>query len=589
MPPFHYDKFPFVDVPGCAAECRRGWEQIVLRLAAEIKAGLASKSRWIIAVECYPGLRHDEVAGALRQGLHPSHWLPTQEAFKSEPEIDQLIAPYLGADDPLFGYLSPLDLGSFLDPEKQAALTRRSESMTGAVVVYGAGALLCCEPDTIVYADMPRWEGQLRQRRSEVGNLGVDNAGLKAALQYKRSFFVDWRVCDRLKKATLARWDFLLDTTLPGDPKLVTGDALRAGLEKSAHQPFRLVPFFDPAPWGGQWMKEVCGLDHATSNFGWCFDCVPEENSLRLRFGETVVEIPAQNLVFYRPQPLLGDAVYGLFGPEFPIRFDLLDTIGGGNLSLQVHPPIDYAQQQFGLHYTQDESYYLLDAGEGASVYLGLIPPADPDALFAALEDAQSGGKPFPAEEFVGRWPARKHDHFLIPSGTIHCSGAETMVLEISATPYIFTFKLWDWGRLGLDGLPRPINLRHGKQSLRTERDSDWARANLINHVEPLGEGAGWREERTGLHALEFIESHRHWFTDVVPHDTHGTVNVLNLVQGDEALVESPAGAFAPFVVHYAETFVVPAAVGLYTIRPHGAAVGQECATLKAFVRAGLP
>ena len=159
------------------------------------------------------------------------------------------------------------------------------------------------------------------------------------------------------------------------------------------------------------------------------------------------------------------------------------------------------------------------------------------------------------------------------------------MVLEISATPYIFTFKLWDWGRLGLDGAPRPINLGHGRASLRAERDTDWVRENLINRVEPLGGGPGWREERTGLHALEFIETRRHWFTGVVPHDTHGTLNVLNLVEGAEAVVESPSGAFAPFVVHYAETFIVPAAVGAYTVRPHGPAAGRECATLKAFVR----
>jgi hypothetical protein len=70
-----------------------------------------------------------------------------------------------------------------------------------------------------------------------------------------------------------------------------------------------------------------------------------------------------------------------------------------------------------------------------------------------------------------------------------------------------------------------------------------------------------------------------------VPHHTNGGVQVLNLVQGAEAIVESPSGAFEPFVVHYAETFIVPAAVGTYTIRPHGQGSGTECATLKAYVR----
>ncbi|MCR5891007.1 hypothetical protein LRS06_25125 [Hymenobacter sp. J193] len=100
-----------------------------------------------------------------------------------------------------------------------------------------------------------------------------------------------------------------------------------------------------------------------------------------------------------------------------------------------------------------------------------------------------------------------------------------------------------------------------------------------------MASGPDWREERTGLHEREFIETRRHWFTGTVPHDTHGGVNVLNLVQGIEAIVESPGGEFEPFVVHYAETFIVPAAVGAYTIRPHGPAVGTECATLKAYVR----
>lgn len=161
------------------------------------------------------------------------------------------------------------------------------------------------------------------------------------------------------------------------------------------------------------------------------------------------------------------------------------------------------------------------------------------------------------------------------------------MVLEISATPYIFTFKLWDWDRLGLDGLPRPIHLEHGLENIVWNRDTEWVEKNLINRIVPTAEGPSWREERTGLHESEFIETRRHWFTSSTPHDTQGTVNVLNLVEGEEAVVESPTGAFDPFVVHYAETFIVPAAIGEYRISPIGRSLGKTCATIKASVRNG--
>ena len=194
-------------------------------------------------------------------------------------------------------------------------------------------------------------------------------------------------------------------------------------------------------------------------------------------------------------------------------------------------------------------------------------------------------GKVFDTEKYVNKWPAKRHDHYLIPAGTVHCSGAGAMVLEISATPSIFTFKLWDWGRLGLDGLPRPINIGHGSKVIQWERQTEFVRHNLINQVEMIAEGDGWREERTGLHENEFIETRRHWFTDIVPHNTNGGVQVLNVIKGDELIVESPTGAFEPFIVHYAETFIIPACVGEYTIRPYGSSVGKYCGTIKAYVR----
>lgn len=220
---------------------------------------------------------------------------------------------------------------------------------------------------------------------------------------------------------------------------------------------------------GGQWMKE---------NFAWSFDGVPEENSLNLKMGEHVLKIPAIDLVLYAPHELLGERVHGRFGAEFPIRFDLLDTMGGGNLSLQVHPLTEYIQDTFGMHYTQDESYYLLDADEAEEtyVYLGV-------------------------KENVNKVPVKKHDHVLIPAGTVHCSGKNTMVLEISATPYIFTFKLWDW-----------------------DRDTKWIYENVVGQQKTLEKGAGYEVERTGLHNREFIDTFRYTLTEPYTVSTEDSV-----------------------------------------------------------------
>jgi mannose-6-phosphate isomerase class I len=576
----NYDKFPFTAVHTRGVECWEDWPRILERLKE-----FASLDRCVVCVECYPGVFEGQVRRALEQGLCPASVLLTTELLKCVPQAEQMLAPVLG-DDPVFGRMNNIEIEDFFDPQKLTAARQKTERWKkGLLLVLGTGAALVApQSDVLIYADMARWEIQQRQRSKAIGNLAAGNLQAGARLKYKRAYFVDWRAADRLKSSLFSRIDFWLDTN--GDiPKLVTGSAMREGLRQVVHRPFRVVPYFDPGPWGGHWMEQVCDLPLDVPNHAWCFDCVPEENSLLLEFGTGCVEVPAMNLTLLYPRELLGQKILDRFGAEFPIRFDLLDTMGGGNLSMQVHPKTEYIREQFGMQYTQDESYYLLDAGEDGSVFLGLKNQIDRKAMIRDLDAAQAGGAPFRAERYINRFPARKHDHFPIPAGTIHCSGKNSMVLEISATPYIFTFKLWDWDRLGLDGQPRPIHLDHGLANIAWERDTTWVEKNLINRVDRIGQGAVWKEERTGLHELEFIEARRHWFKGPTPHHTAGTVNVLNLVEGEEAVVESPSGAFEPFVVHYAETFIVPAAAGEYTISPCGEAQGGRCATIKAFVR----
>lgn len=573
----NYDKYPVVEVPGFEGACICGWDKIMEKLR-DVNKG-------VIVFECYQGVKDVEVLIAIKEAFPSASLYLSADSMKTEGELYSILKDDI-TDDSIFGYLTRHTIDVYFDKEKCAGMRAKIEEESGALkIVYGVGASYVYQgPSILVYLDMARWEIQMRFRRNEVSNVGFHNKDIRAALQYKQAFFVDWRVLDRWKKKLWKRMDYILDTNVAGLPKMISSSAFFAGLKEAAARPFRVVPYFDPGVWGGQWMKEICDLDKSRPNFAWCFDCVPEENSLYLGFGGVHVEIPSIDLVFTHPVELLGPNVYGRFGDEFPIRFDFLDTMGGGNLSLQVHPLIEYIQEKFGMHYTQEESYYILDAEENASVYLGVKKGINPEEMIGSLRQAQKTGE-FDATKFVGNYPVKKHDHVLIPPGTIHCSGAGSMVLEISATPYIFTFKLWDWGRVDLDGRPRPINVEHGKNVIQWERDTDWVLREGINDIKPIACGDGWREEKTGLHEREFIETRRHWFSKKVSFNTNGSVQVMNLVQGREALVESPTGAFKPFVVHYAETFIIPAAVGEYTITPYGETVGQEIATIKASIR----
>jgi mannose-6-phosphate isomerase class I len=577
--PILYDRAPAIEL----SEEHRVWADS--EVWAELRRTMTTVDRPIVAIDAYPGVDTDELRRILRSEFPEAalHDVEVRAALP-EDEFDKLIEHNL-TEDRVFGVMSHHVLADFYDPDRLQALADEIEASDAPAIVFGWGATIVPTVfSTVVLADLARWEIQQRQRAG-APNWHARNEDDDALRKVKRGYFVDWRVADRHKRALFGNIDYVLDTNRSvAEARLITAHTFRTAMSKASSQPFRVVPFFDPGVWGGQWMKNVLGLE-GEENYAWCFDCVPEENSLLVRVGDRVVELPALDLVFLHPRRLLGDKTFARFGAEFPIRFDFLDTMEGGNLSLQVHPLTDYIQNVFGMHYTQDESYYLLDAGDDAVVYLGLKDGVEPSTMINALAVASTGAADFDTEKFVNKYAARKHDHFTIPAGTVHCSGANSMVLEISATPYIFTFKMWDWGRVGLDGIPRPIHLDHAAANIQWDRDAQWTATNLVGRVEKIAEGPGWIEERTGLHELEFIEVRRHWFTDKVEHDTGGTVNVLNLVEGSEAIVESPTGAFEPWVVHYAETFIVPATVGPYTIRPWGRGTGEHLATVKAYVR----
>ena len=358
----NYDKFPSTHTDGMAL---LGWDKIISTL----------KEQWsecpVWAIDLYVGTYEQDFIQAF--GQIDREVVDTRSLMLPERELLLLTERFI-TDDVLFGYLSNVKLAEYFCIDKVADLKARIAAGEQLIIIGTGAACFVPEDAPVAYADMARWEIQQRFRRHEVKALGIDNSQEEPSRQYKRGLFNDWIICDRYKDLLIqsGRILYWIDSNNRQEPKMISDQQFRQGMERTVRKPFRVVPFFDPAPWGGQWMKEVCDLPREQANYGWCFDCVPEENSLYLNLDGVLVEFPSQNLVLMFSRNLLGEQVWARFGKSFPIRFDFLDTIGGGNLSLQVHPTNEFAQREFGLPYTQDESYYLLDAREDAVVYLGL-------------------------------------------------------------------------------------------------------------------------------------------------------------------------------------------------------------------------
>ncbi|MGX6978153.1 class I mannose-6-phosphate isomerase [Vagococcus elongatus] len=570
-----------------AIKVKKNEEAVVLNSYDEIKEYIRKKVKknqksFNLVIETYPVTDEEVLISQIIKILSPTKVVHSNTFFQTEEVINRRIKDNL-TDDRIFGLMSHHKIQDFIDHEK--LLKTNIQLRKGFNIVYGFGASLIEKKDLIIYVDLARWEIQKRYRSGEYSNWMGNNAGEDSLRMIKRGYFFEWRIADRFKREIFNNIDFMLDIHDEQNPKMIDYMMYHSMLDQAVNQPFSLVPFFDPGIWGGHWMQETFDVKKDEKNLAWSFNGVPEENSMLFDIEGTQFEIPANNLVYFRPSELLGSKVYGRFGHEFPIRFNFLDTMGGQNLSLQVHPKVSYVQEQFGAHYTQDESYYVMECKKNSVVYLGVKNGVKKKELIQSLKQAETGNESFDDEKYIYNHPMTKHDHYLIPSGTIHSSGKDSVVLEISATPNRFTFKLWDWDRVDFDGLPRPVNINHGEPNIDMYKDADWVNKQLINKFELIDEGDGWIEEKTGLHETEFIETRRHTFRKPVLHKNRSGLNVLNLVEGKEAVISSPSNQFDPFIVQYAQTFIIPANISEYLIAPYGDSEGQELKTMKAFVR----
>lgn len=537
-------------------------------------AGVLAEER-LVLIDGYSGIFFEKIKEELDSSItslsgKPPVWINASDFLKSEDEINDLLLPSLGGDDPLFGKRSDAVLSDYF--AKNFRVTYKADRVSGPIIIYGIGAALFSDTGFLVYFDLPKNELQFRARAGCVTNIGLSSTG-DHKVMYKRFYFADWVVLNRHKRDISNRINVIADGQRPDDITWMTGDDLRNSLYEMSRGVIRARPWFEPGTWGGSWIKKnIPGLANDVPNYAWSFELITPENGLILESSGVLLECSFDFLMYLCSKDILGDC-YERFGTEFPIRFDFLDTFDGGNLSVQCHPGPEYMKEYFGEDFTQEETYYILDTKDNAAVYLGFVEGTEKDKFRKVLEDSLLQNIPVKIEEFVQVHPARKHDLFLIPYGTIHGSGINNLVLEISSTPYIFTFKLYDWLRPDLDGKLRPLNIKRGMENLYFDRVGQKAKDELISRPVLINEGRDWQVFHLPTHKTHLYDVHRYHFRSDVEIHTSNKCHVISLVEGSSITVTTKNGSVRRF--NFAETFIMPAVTGSYTLRNESAGIAM--------------
>lgn len=519
----------------------------------------------IVILDGYVGVFFEDI----RQKIHEIctaigksvHWINIDFALRSEMEIRDLTAPFLGGDDPVFGSCATLGLIDFFDQEKINHI--ETDGSCDLTIIYGTGASLSAKKGFLIYVDLPKNELQFRARAGSVSNLGFQLPADSKSM-YKRFYFVDWMVLNRHKQSILSHIDIIADAQRPGELIWAFGADIRSGLLEMSKNFIRVRPWFEPGVWGGHWIKEhIHGLHQDVPNYAWSFELIVPENGILFESSGNLMEISFDCLMFQEAEAVLGDA-YKQYGHEFPIRFDFLDTVDGGNLSVQCHPQTDYIRKHFNENFTQEECYYILDNKPGSVVYLGFQQDIEQTTFRQALTNSFDKAEPLDIEKFVRKLPSSKHDFFLIPPGTIHGSGKDNLVLEISTTPYIYTFKMYDWLRPDLDGKPRPLNIDRGMENLCFDRKGSYVDENLVSKPVLLESNEAYSIYHLPTHPKHSYDVHRLHLKSRAGLSTGNKALVMNLVEGKCITLITESGLEQTF--NYAETFVIPAAAGHFTL-----------------------
>lgn len=594
--PYPYDDLTPVNRPELTEETKdaivSGAIQSIKVIFDEIIEILRKGKTCAIAFDGFVGADYSQVVNLSSQLLKSRkikfEQLDISTVYKSAAELEEQFKENLPTDrvkDPvlLFGKLFKGEFEDVLDAEKLESLKQyiNTEKKSKLLIVYGFGSsaksLQECY-DYIAYLDITPKELPLRAKNGLVKNLGDKEARPYKELM-RRCYYVDIELACHLRGSLLrsGKIDYYIMSDDPKNIKLIPRKALDEILSSLARYPFRCKPVYLEGVWGGEYIRKIRNLPKEMKNCAWVFDLIPLEVSILVQSGDNILEFPYFTFVQKEGEAIMGAQCVEKFGGYFPIRFNYDDTFhSSGNMSIQVHPNEKYVVENNGEFGRQDESYYVVATGHGAKTYMGFTEEGDFDEFIREIKKSEVDYTPVDYEKYVNAVPSKPGVQLMIPAGTIHSSGRNQVVLEIgSLTVGSYTYKLYDYLRADLDGIPRPIHTYHGERVLDRTRKAGWVKENIVQTPRKVRGGDGWAEYIAGEHDLLYFSLRRLEFEKEISDDTNGKFHVLTLVDGERVIVRSIANPALSYTANYLDIIVVPANMGGYVISNLGA--GPVC------------
>ncbi len=215
----------------------------------------------------------------------------------------------------------------------------------------------------------------------------------------------------------------------------------------------RFAPIYQERVWGGRALADALGrVLPAGHPIGESWEIVDRPEAQSRVAGGPWQGRTLRELVERETVALLGP--HGDARKPFPILTKWLDA--RERLSLQVHPPAAVAKQLGGEPKT--ENWYVAEAAPGGALIAGLKRGVTREQFEAALREQK-------LEPLVHRFPVHRGDSLFVPSGRLHAIDAGLLILEIQQNSDT-TYRVYDWGRVGLDGQPRKLHVAESLQCI---------------------------------------------------------------------------------------------------------------------------